>query len=87
MQVARGIHHHHRARVVRRGLRSGVRLALTSGLRGTSGGDALAFKNPDGTIVAVMYNAGAAKQAVVAMGGKMLQFDMPAGGWATINWK
>ncbi|XYI03957.1 glycoside hydrolase family 30 beta sandwich domain-containing protein [Sorangium sp. So ce1128] len=53
----------------------------------TSGGDALAFKNPDGTIVAVMYNAGAAKQAVVAVGGKMLQFDMPSKGWATINWK
>ena len=28
---------------------------------GTSGGDALAFKNPDGTIVAVLYNSGAAK--------------------------
>jgi glucosylceramidase len=25
---------------------------------GTSGGDAVAFKNPDGSIVAVMYNAG-----------------------------
>lgn len=53
----------------------------------TSGGDALAFKNPDGTLVAVMYNAGPAKQAVVALGGKMLQFDMPASGWATIDWK
>ncbi|WP_437643709.1 glycoside hydrolase family 30 protein [Sorangium sp. So ce362] len=53
----------------------------------TSGGDALAFKNPDGTLVAVMYNAGAAKQAVVAVGGKKLQFELPARGWATINWK
>ncbi|WP_437653352.1 hypothetical protein [Sorangium sp. So ce1182] len=32
-------------------------------------------------------SAGAAKQAVVAVGGKRLQFDMPASGWATINWK
>ena len=29
---------------------------------GTSGGDALAFKNPDGTIVAVVYNSGAAQK-------------------------
>jgi glucosylceramidase len=54
---------------------------------GTSGGDALAFKNADGTIVAVIYNSGAAKKSIVALGGKKLQFDMPAKGWATINWK
>ncbi|HET9930903.1 MAG TPA: glycoside hydrolase family 30 beta sandwich domain-containing protein, partial [Polyangiaceae bacterium] len=54
---------------------------------GTSGGDALAFKNPDGTIVLVMYNSGAAKKATVKLGGKMLQFDMPDKGWATVNWK
>ncbi|WP_437573490.1 glycoside hydrolase family 30 protein [Sorangium sp. So ce887] len=53
----------------------------------TSGGDALAFKNPDGTLVAVMYNSGDAKQAVVAVGGKKLQFELPARGWATVNWK
>ena len=54
---------------------------------GTTGGDALAFKNPDGTIIAVVRNAGAAKKAIVAVAGKMLQFDMPANGWATVNWK
>jgi glucosylceramidase len=53
---------------------------------GTTGGDALAFKNPDGTIVAVVRNSGAAKKAIVTVAGKMLQFDMPANGWATINW-
>ena len=52
---------------------------------GTSGGDALAFKNPDGTIVAVVYNSGAAKETIVAMGGKKLQFAMPANGWATVK--
>jgi glucosylceramidase len=54
---------------------------------GTSGGDALAFKNPDGTIVAVIYNSGAAKNAIVQIAGKKLQFAMPANGWATVNWK
>jgi len=50
----------------------------------TSGGDALAFKNSDGSIVAVMYNAGAAKTTTVAIAGKKLQFAMPGTGWATV---
>ncbi|HXT99766.1 MAG TPA: glycoside hydrolase family 30 beta sandwich domain-containing protein [Polyangia bacterium] len=54
---------------------------------GTSGGDALAFKNPDGTIVAVLYNSGAAGTTTVAMAGKKLQFEMPANGWATVKAK
>jgi glucosylceramidase len=53
---------------------------------GTTGGDAVAFKNPDGTLVAVMYNSGSAKSTfTVAMGGKKLQFSMPASGWATVK--
>jgi len=51
---------------------------------GTSGGDALAFKNPDGKLVVVMYNSGAAKMATVSLGGTKFQFDMPANGWATV---
>lgn len=55
---------------------------------GTSGGDALAFKNPDGTIVAIVHNTTtSAKKMIVSIAGKKLQFDMPAGGFATINWK
>jgi glucosylceramidase len=55
---------------------------------GTSGGDAIAFKNPDGSLVAVMYNSGAANpNYVVAIGGKKLQFAMPADGWATVKVK
>jgi glucosylceramidase len=50
----------------------------------TTGGDALAFKNPDGSVVAVMYNSGAAKTATVSITGKKLQFQMPANGWATV---
>jgi glucosylceramidase len=53
----------------------------------TTGGDALAFKNPDGTIVAVVYNSGAARKFIVSVAGRRQQFDMPASGWATINWK
>ena len=51
-----------------------------------TGGDAVAFKNPDGSLVAVMYNSGAANNSyVVAIGGKKLQFAMPASGWATVK--
>jgi glucosylceramidase len=51
----------------------------------TSGGDAVAFKNSDGSLVAVMYNAGSAGTTTVAVGGKKLQFAMPASGWATVK--
>jgi glucosylceramidase len=55
---------------------------------GVTGGDAVAFKNPDGSIVAVMYNSGAANNAyVVALGGKKFQFAMPGNGWATLKYK
>ena len=50
----------------------------------TRGGDALGFKNPDGSVVAVVRNAGAARTATVAIAGKKLQFGIPADGWATI---
>jgi glucosylceramidase len=53
---------------------------------GTTGGDAVAFKNPDGTLVAVIYNSGAAKATfTVAIGGKKVQFAMPGAGWATVK--
>jgi glucosylceramidase len=51
---------------------------------GTTGGDAVAFKNPDGSIVAVMYNAGSAATYTVSIAGKKLQFSMPGNGWATV---
>ena len=54
---------------------------------GTSGGDAIAFKNPDGSLVAVMYNSGGARKLTVALGGTRLQFDMPGNGWATVNYQ
>jgi glucosylceramidase len=55
---------------------------------GTSGGDAIAFKNPDGSLVAVMYNSGAANSNYsVKIGGKTLQFSMPGQGWATVKYK
>jgi glucosylceramidase len=50
----------------------------------TSGGDAIAFKNPDSSVVLVAYNSGAEKTATVAIAGKQLQFTMPATGWATV---
>jgi glucosylceramidase len=50
----------------------------------TSGGDAIAFRNPNGSIVTVMYNAGAAKTTIVSASGKRFQFSMPGSGWATV---
>jgi glucosylceramidase len=50
----------------------------------TSGGDALAFRNPDGSHVAVMHNAGSAQTMTLALPGKTLQFAMPGEGWATV---
>lgn len=52
------------------------------------GGDALAFKNPDGSVVTVLHNAGGqAADTTLAVGGATLQFTIPASGWATVNWQ
>ena len=51
---------------------------------GTTGGDAVAFKNPGGSLVVVLYNAGAAQTLTVAIGGKKLQFSAPSSGFATL---
>jgi len=54
----------------------------------TTGGDTVGFKNPDGSLVAVMYNSGSANSSyVVSIGGKKLQFAMPGAGWATVKYK
>jgi glucosylceramidase len=46
----------------------------------------VAYKNPDGSVVAVLYNSGAAKTTyTIAIGGRKLQFAMPANGWATVK--
>jgi glucosylceramidase len=53
---------------------------------GTTGGDAIAFKNPDGTLVAIVHNTTtSAKTMIVKIGGKLLQFSVPANGFATVN--
>lgn len=49
----------------------------------TSGGDALAFKNADGSVVAVLYSSSGGSQ-VVSAGGKKVAFSMSGGGWATV---
>ncbi|HKO48425.1 MAG TPA: glycoside hydrolase family 30 beta sandwich domain-containing protein [Polyangiaceae bacterium] len=59
-----------------------VRVAVT-------GGDAVAFKNPDGSLVTVLFNSAAqvATTTVALGGGTTVQVQVPAQGWATINWK
>jgi glucosylceramidase len=55
---------------------------------GTQGGDALAFRNPDGSIVTALFNAGnSPAETTLAVAGKNLQFTVPARGWATVNWQ
>jgi glucosylceramidase len=51
-----------------------------------NGADAVAFKNPDGSIIVAMYNSGATKNMIIAVGGKKLQVGVPGNGWATINY-
>jgi glucosylceramidase len=52
---------------------------------GVSGGDALAFQNPDGSLVAVLHNsASQPADTTVAMGDKTYQVAIPAQGFATL---
>lgn len=51
---------------------------------GVSGGDAVAFKNPDDSLVVVLYNAGAATSLTVAVGGRKLRISAPERGFATL---
>ena len=51
----------------------------------TSGNtDAIAFKNPDGSVVAVMHSDAANASYSVQIKGTRYQFSMPAMGWATV---
>jgi len=52
----------------------------------TAGGDAVAFKNPDGSLVTVVFSSAGKADYVVAIGGKKLRFAIPAGGWATLKY-
>jgi glucosylceramidase len=48
--------------------------------------NAFAFKNPDGSVVAQVYNkTTAAKKTIVDIGGGLYQIDVPAHGWATLR--
>jgi len=53
-----------------------------------TGGNALAFKNPDGAVVTIMYNsADQASATTLSIDGTLFQVSIPAHGWATVNWK
>jgi glucosylceramidase len=58
---------------------------------GTTGStDALAFKNPDGSIIVQVYNKGtSSKRMIVGIGSalsqSLYQFDVPAHGWDTLR--
>jgi glucosylceramidase len=50
-----------------------------------TGDSFLAFKNPDGSEVAVIYNSGGANaNYIVQLKGTKYQFSMPGTGWATV---
>ena len=58
--------------------------ATRIGISGSN--DALAFKNPDGSIVAEIYNSGGSSSSTtVGVGASSYQFDVPAHGWATLR--
>jgi len=57
---------------------------------GTTGGDAVAFKNPDGSISVQLYNKDtSSKKTTVGVGSALsqvlYQFDVPSHGWATLR--
>ncbi len=63
-----------------------VGLGTTGGPGTTADGDALAFQNPDGSIVSVVYNPDdAARTMTLGVSGALVQFTIPAHGWATVN--
>jgi len=52
----------------------------------TGSSEALAFKNPDGTIITQVYNKeDTAKTMTVGVQGTLYQFALPAHGWATLS--
>jgi glucosylceramidase len=52
----------------------------------TGGTDAVAFENPDGSIIVEVYNKGdASKSTTVSAGAGLYQFEVPAHGWATLR--
>jgi glucosylceramidase len=55
-------------------------------IRTTGTNDAVAFRNPDGSIVTEVYNSGASSMTMtVGVGSALYQFDIPAHGWATLR--
>ena len=62
--------------------------ATRIGTQGTK--DAVAFKNPDGSVIVQVYNKGASSQTMIvgigsALSQTLYQFDIPAHGWATLR--
>ena len=54
----------------------------------TGSKDALAFKNPDGSIVTEIYNGGPSpKTTSIGVGSALYRFDVPSHGWATLRIK
>jgi len=50
-------------------------------------GNALAFRNPDDSIVAIIHNpADVASMETIDINGTLLQAEVPARGWVTFNW-
>ena len=58
--------------------------ATRIGINGSN--DALAFKNPDGSIITEIYNSGDSSATMtVDVSSTLYQFDVPAHGWATLR--
>jgi len=61
----------------------GARRLATSG----AFADLLAFRNPDGSVVLVAYNSGAARKLNVQVGDQSLEANLPADSFNSFSWK
>lgn len=49
-------------------------------------GNAIAFQNPDGSVMTAIFNdGGSPSQTTLSVDGNMVTFEIPARGWATVN--
>ncbi len=54
----------------------------------TRGGDALSFRNPDGSLVTILFNEGGeSAPTTLSLGATLVHVEVPARGWATVNWQ
>ena len=70
-------------------IKHGARVFATDGVGFDGAGGSVShagFRNPDGSFVVVLANAGAQKQVQLVLGAKALEIDLPADSVHTLEW-